>query len=55
MTGREKIPFGGGETACWTCDLNVAGTPLKVWVDDQGRVLKESEAGGRLVLERVAD
>jgi len=53
VSGRERIPFGDEERDCAVCSLVLAGTPLKLWVDGEGRILRETEAGGRLVVELV--
>ncbi len=55
VSGREAIEVSGETHECWVCDLVIAGTPLKLWVDDQGRVLRESEGGGRLIVELALD
>ncbi len=47
----ETIEVGGVERQGRRNDLNIAGTPLTLWVDEKGRILREEEAGGRMVLE----
>ena len=48
---KEAIELGEAEVECTVCELVIAGTPLKLWVDEQGRIRRETEAGGRLVVE----
>ena len=47
----ETIEVGGRQRQGRRNDLNIAGTPLTVWVDEEGRILREEEAGGRMVVE----
>ncbi|MFH2001568.1 MAG: transglutaminase domain-containing protein [Planctomycetota bacterium] len=49
---RETILFEDKEVECIVCSLNLDGYPLKIWIDDQARILKESEQNGRLVVMR---
>ncbi|MEW6072772.1 MAG: transglutaminase domain-containing protein [Planctomycetota bacterium] len=49
--GKEAIEVGGETIECTVCDLVLAGTPLKVWLDAEGRIRRETEASGRLVVE----
>ena len=49
-------PDGGGkDMACRVLQFSLAGTPITMWVDDTGRLLRESEAGGALVIELQED
>ena len=48
---KETIAVGGVEVDCTVCELNIAGTPLRLWVDARGRIRRETEGGGRLVVE----
>ena len=48
---KETIEVGETEVECTLCQLNIAGTPLKLWVDEQGRIRRETESGGQLVVE----
>ncbi len=52
---RERITVNGQECKCWALDVSLAGTPLTMWVDDQGRLLKDVEAGGRMVVELMRE
>jgi hypothetical protein len=49
--GMEVIEREGEKTNCRRCDLVIAGTPLQLWLDDEGRIVRESEGGGKLVLD----
>lgn len=49
---RETILFDGEEIECTVCSLSLDGYPLKIWLDDQRRILKETEQNGRLVVHR---
>ena len=53
--GKEKTIFAGEEKECWAFDVSFAGTPLKFYVDEKGRLIKDVEAGGRLVIELVLE
>jgi hypothetical protein len=48
---KETIELGGEPYECTRCKLVIAGTPLELWVDARGRLLRETEGGGRLVVE----
>lgn len=47
----ESIALAGGTHEGRKVTLVSAGTPLETWVDAGGRLLRESEGGGRLVVE----
>ncbi|BBM81999.1 transglutaminase-like domain-containing protein [Candidatus Uabimicrobium amorphum] len=48
---QQNITVNGKEYSCWMVDISLAGMPLKVWVDDTGRILRETENAGNLVIE----
>ena len=52
---KEAIEVGGASHDCTVCDVVIAGPPLKLWGDGQGRILRETEAGGRMGVELVLD
>lgn len=51
IKGKERISIGGSECKCWALDVSFAGTPLKMWVDETGRLLKDEEQGDRLQIQ----
>ena len=48
VKGREQVTVGGKELKCWASEVILSGTPLNVWVDETGRLVKSTEAGGNL-------
>jgi transglutaminase-like putative cysteine protease len=52
--GKETITWGGREVECRKLDFSLAGTPITMWVDEDGRLIRESEGGGALVMELEA-
>ncbi len=54
VKGTETIAWCGKEVECRFFEVNLAGSPLKMWVDREGRLLKESESNGALVVELVS-
>ena len=50
---KEKITYQEREEECWFFDLNMAGTKITIYVDDRGRVLKDLEQKGAMVIELV--
>ncbi len=47
ITVKKRMP------GCWVCDLKLYGVAIELWIDDLGRVVKQTESGGRLVIELV--
>jgi hypothetical protein len=52
---KQTIEIGDTERECTVCNLVIAGTPIKLWLDAKGRILRETESGGRMVVELVLD
>jgi len=52
--GLEKIDWGGKALECRLLQFSLAGTQIMMWVDGEGRLIRESEAGGALVMELAA-
>jgi hypothetical protein len=50
---RETIIINGKEYKSWPLDIVLAGMPVKMWVDEKGRLLRNEEKGGRLLIELV--
>ena len=48
---QQTITLNEKTYSCWTMNISLAGAPLKVWVDHSGRILRETENGGQLVIE----
>lgn len=46
-----QIRVGEVEPQGRRVDLNIAGTALQLWVDADGRLVRDEEAGGRMVVE----
>ena len=53
MEGMEKIESGGETLEGRRCSFVIAGTVLTFWLDGDGRILREEEQAGRLVVEPV--
>jgi hypothetical protein len=51
VKGRETITWAGSDVECRLLDLSLAGTPIQMWVDDEGFLLRETEQNGTLVME----
>ncbi len=49
--GKETITWGGKEVECRKLEFAFAGTPILIWVDGKGRLLRDSEGSGTLVME----
>jgi transglutaminase-like putative cysteine protease len=49
ITVKKRMP------GCWVCSLKLFGIAIELWIDDQGRVVKQTESDGRLVIELVED
>lgn len=47
----EAIEWGEQEIECRILEFSLAGTLITMWVDDSGRLIRESEAGGSMVME----
>jgi hypothetical protein len=52
---REPISWQDKDHECWVLALELEGLPIKFWVDDQRRILRETEQNGRLVIERLGE
>lgn len=53
VKGKEEIELSGKRASCTAVDILLAGTPISMWVDDQGRLVRDVEAGGKMVVELV--
>lgn len=51
--GMETITWGGKEVKCRKLKFTFAGTPIFMWVDETGKLIRESEGSGRMVMELV--
>lgn len=47
----QTITLSGRRHQAWLFEVSLAGTPIKMWVDHQGRLLKDEEAAGRMIIE----
>lgn len=50
VTGNEELTVAGKKIPCRKCKVVLAGTTLELWVDEKGRIVKETEADGKLVV-----
>ena len=50
---RETINLAEREIFAWRFEISMAGTPLTMWLDDGGRLLRDEESGGRMVVELI--
>ncbi len=48
LKGRETVSLEGRDHQCRIVEILLAGTPLKMWIDENGRIIKESENSGRM-------
>jgi len=51
VADRERITIGGKERECWRFDVVLAGMGLQLYVDDQGRLLRDVEQNGAMIVE----
>ncbi len=51
--GTETITWNGREVECRLLDFSLAGTPIQIWVDESGRLIREEEQGGAVKTELV--
>ena len=52
--GQETIEWNGSAVQTLHIKMNLAGTPLQFWLDEQGRLLRNSQGGGSVVIELEA-
>lgn len=55
VSGKEPITLNGKQYDAWVFDGALAGARIKMWVDEQGRLLRDEEAGGRMIIELIED
>jgi hypothetical protein len=55
VKGLETITSRGREVECRHLVYSVAGTKIEMWIDGEGRLLREAEAGGAMVLELMGE
>jgi len=55
VKGEETIDRAGGRIACRVIVVSLAGTEITMWVDLEGRLIRESESGGALQTELIAE
>lgn len=53
VTGREQITVDDKQHDTWALDVSLAGNTLHMWIDEDGRLLKDQEGGGRMVVELI--
>ncbi|MEW6744860.1 MAG: transglutaminase domain-containing protein [Planctomycetota bacterium] len=51
VKGRETITWKGSEVECRILEASLSGTPVRMWLDEEGWMLRESEQDGALVME----
>ena len=49
--GLETIDWNGSQVLAQHIEMTLAGTPLQFWLDEQGRLLRNSQGGGAVVVE----
>jgi hypothetical protein len=47
---REKITIDGKKYDSWPLDIVLAGVTLHMWVDEKGRVIRDSERNGAVII-----
>jgi hypothetical protein len=47
----ETITVNGKRHDAWLFEVSLAGIPIKMWVDHRGRLLKDEETAGRMIIE----
>lgn len=50
---REQITINDNVYKSWPMDIVMAGVTIKVWVDETGRLLRDSERNGAIVIDLV--
>jgi|GEM_PF-1274350 len=51
--GTEVITCGGREVECSLLDFSLVGTPIQIWIDSSGLLIREEEQGGAVKTELV--
>ncbi|MBU0754832.1 MAG: transglutaminase-like domain-containing protein, partial [Planctomycetes bacterium] len=52
---REQVLWHQEQISCWVLALDLDGAPLRLWVDQDGRIINETEQHGRLMVERLPE
>lgn len=55
VKGAESIDWNGNKVECSVLDLSLAGTPLKMYVDERGVLLRQTEQGGAVVIDLMGE
>jgi hypothetical protein len=53
--GVETIDWSGKQVECSVLDISLAGTPIQMFVNERGVLLRQTEQGGAVVVDLVEE